>query len=72
MEIYLGAVVVRRVRFNVGRDRGGSALGALKRLSKRGIHKIVSAGVAMDPAERRKLPLSGAASTDDETPVTEE
>ena len=64
MEIYLGAVVVRRVRFIGGRDRGGSALGALKRLSKRGIQKIVSAGVAMDLAERRKLPLSGAASTD--------
>ena len=48
------------------------ALGALERLSKRGIQKIVSAGVAMDLAERRKLPLSGAASADDEPPVTEE
>ena len=32
----------------------------------------MSAGVAMDLAERRKLPLSGAASTDYELPVTEE
>ncbi len=32
----------------------------------------MGAGVAMDLAERRKLPLSGAASTDYELPVTEE
>ena len=64
MEIYLGAVVVRRVRFKVGRDRGGSALGALQRLSEIGIQKIVGAGVAMDLAESWGFPLSGAASTD--------
>ena len=56
--------MVRRVRFNVGRVLGGSALGALQRLSEIGIQKIVGAGVAMDLAESWGFPLSGAASAD--------
>lgn len=39
---------------------------------KYGVRKIVGAGVAVDPAESWEFPLSGAASTDYELPVTEE
>lgn len=39
---------------------------------KYGVREIVGAGVAVDLAESWEFPLSGAASTDYELPVTEE